>query len=183
MADAYSNTNANGSLSWDDTITVDGAEFLVLPEGNYEFIVTGFERGQFPGSTKLPPCDKATLELLVTLNDGRSTAVRTDLILHSSLEWKIASFFRCMGLKKHGEAMGMPISKGFAQALNNKLKGVAHIKPRKYTDKNGNEREANEVDTFLEGNIQNVLNREPAKTAKPATQAQAAADDDDDLLG
>ena len=59
MADNYQNQNM--FLDWDDAIENDGQEFVTLEEGDYNFTVTGFERGRFPGSAKLPACNKATL--------------------------------------------------------------------------------------------------------------------------
>ncbi len=34
----------NNIMDWSDTLESDGQEFLVLPEGDYAFTVTGFER-------------------------------------------------------------------------------------------------------------------------------------------
>ena len=60
MAD-YQNNNM--FLDWDDAIESDGQEFVILEEGDYNFTVTDFERGRFPGGTKIPPCNKAALTL------------------------------------------------------------------------------------------------------------------------
>lgn len=57
----------NNIMNWDDTIENDGQEFVVLPEGDYTFTVTNFERGRFPGSAKIPPCNKATLTIGMAL--------------------------------------------------------------------------------------------------------------------
>ena len=80
MAD-YTNTNTNawaampqstpapygadGALDWDCEITSEGGEFTLLPDGDYPFTVTKFERQRFDGSAKLPPCNKAELTLSV----------------------------------------------------------------------------------------------------------------------
>ena len=53
-------------LDWNDTIEKDGDEFVLLPEGDYDFEVISFERGRHPGSEKLPPCNKATLSIKLT---------------------------------------------------------------------------------------------------------------------
>ena len=94
MADYYNNSAANnGCFDWDDEIQNDGQEFITLPEGDYVFEVVDFERGRYPGSAKIPPCNKASLTLQVKTEDGIAR-IRTDLILYRSLEWKISSFFR-----------------------------------------------------------------------------------------
>ena len=43
-------TNTPRELGWDDEITSDSGGFLLLEEGDYDFTVTAFERGRFPGS-------------------------------------------------------------------------------------------------------------------------------------
>lgn len=133
----------NNIMGWDDVIENDGQEFVVLPEGDYTFTVSNFERGRFPGSAKIPPCNKATLTLNIDNDQGVATA-RVDLILYRTLEWKIASFFRCIGQKKHGEKVVMDWNKVVG------ARGRAHIRPRDYTDKNGAERQTNDVDRFLD---------------------------------
>ena len=130
-------------MNWDDVIENDGQEFVILPEGDYTFTITNFERGRFPGSAKLPPCNKATLTLTIDNDMGIATA-RTDLILYRTLEWKICAFFSSIGLRKHGEKLAMDWNKIMG------AHGKAHIRPRTYTDKNGVERQVNEVVSFIE---------------------------------
>ena len=137
------NSSNNMIMDWDDALENDGQEYVVLEEGDYNFTVTGFERGRFPGSAKIPPCNKAALTLAVDTPDGTAT-VKFDLILYRTLEWRISSFFRCIGQKKHGERLVMDWSKVIGS------KGRARFKPRTYTDKNGDERQANDVDRFYD---------------------------------
>lgn len=89
-------------ISWDDEISSDDSQYIILEEGDYNFTVTNFERGRFPGSAKLPACNKAALTLAVETPEG-TAFIKYDLILWSSLEWKISEFFRAIGQKKHGE--------------------------------------------------------------------------------
>ena len=131
------NTNT-GIMDWGDVIENDGQEFRVLPEGEYDFTVSGFDRGRFPGSAKIPPCNKAVL----TINaDG--VDVKADLILFKTLEWKLAAFFRCIGQKKHGEKLVMNWDKVVGS------KGRARIGIRKY-EKNGQTYEINDVTEWLD---------------------------------
>ena len=112
MAD-YLNNNAG--MDWDDAIENDGQEFIILPEGDYNFTVTDFERGRFPGSAKMSPCNKATLTLQVKTEDGIAS-IRTDLILNRVVEFRISAFFRCIGQKKHGERLVMDWNKEIGRA-------------------------------------------------------------------
>lgn len=129
-------------IGWGDQIVADGGEFLLLDEGDYDFTVTAFERGRFPGSAKIPSCNKAVLTLTVQTPKGEANT-KYDLILWSSLEWKISEFFRAIGQKKSGEA--------FVPRWNEVVgsKGRAHFKPRKYL-KNGEERQVNDISKFYD---------------------------------
>ena len=142
MADTYKN-DRNMVMDWNDIIENDGQEFVILDEGDYNFTVTGFERGRFPGGPKVPACNKAALTLQVQTDEGVAV-IRTDLLLYRSLEWRISAFFRCIGQKKHGERLVMDWNRVVGS------QGRAHFKPRTYTDRDGNERQANDVDRFYD---------------------------------
>lgn len=105
MADDIRN-NQNMEMDWNDAIESDGQEFVVLEEGDYNFEVTGFERGRFPGGQKIPACNKAALTLQVKTENGVAIC-RTDLLLYRSLEWRLSAFFRCIGQKRPGERLVM----------------------------------------------------------------------------
>jgi len=139
----YTNTNQNAAMDWDDAIENDGREFIILPEGDYNFTVTGFERGRFPGSAKMSACNKAALTLQVQTDNGVAI-IHTDLILNRLLEWKISAFFRCIGQKKHCERLVMDWNRVTGS------RGRAHFKPRTWTDRDGNARQANDVDRFID---------------------------------
>lgn len=142
MADDIRN-NQNMEMDWNDAIESDGQEFVVLEEGDYNFEVTGFERGRFPGGQKIPACNKAALTLQVKTENGVAIC-RTDLLLYRSLEWRLSAFFRCIGQKRPGERLVMDWNTVIGS------RGRAHFKPRPYTDKDGNDRVANEVDRFYD---------------------------------
>lgn len=137
--------NQNMFLDWNDSIETDGNEFVLLPEGDYNFLVTGFERGRFPGGQKVPACNKAMITVQVTTAEGIAT-VKFDLLLYRSLEWRISSFFRCIGQKKHGEKLTMDWNKVVGSI------GRAHFKQRTYTNQYGEEKTVNELDRFIDYN-------------------------------
>lgn len=134
--------NAAHEISWNDQIAAEGGKFIILDDGDYDFTVTAFERGRFPGSTKIPACNKAVLTLTVQTPEGEAN-VKYDLILWSSLEWKISEFFRAIGQKKPGEAF-VP---RWGEVIGSR--GRAHFKPRKYMN-NGEERQTNDVSKFYD---------------------------------
>lgn len=125
-------------LGWDSAIENDSPEFVLLPDGDYDFIVERFERGRYEGGDKLPPCPKATLYLKFAAPEGETT-IRKDLFLHSKCEGMLCAFFTCIGQRKHGQRVSMNWS-----AVPG-ARGRAKIGKRTY---NGNT--YNEIKRFLE---------------------------------
>lgn len=110
-------------MDWNAFIENEG-EIGVLPEGDYEFTVTNFEKGQHAGSAKIPPCNKAILELTFRAPDGSRGRCKDFLLLHDSVEWKLCAFFRSIGQKQHGKGITMdwnkvPGAKGRAHVIVN----------------------------------------------------------------
>ena len=138
------NNNTDMIMDWGDAIESDGQEFVILEEGDYNFTVTDFERGRFPGSAKIPACNKAALTLQVQTADGKLATIKFDLILYRSLEWRISSFFRCIGQKKQDERLAMDWNNAVG------ARGHARFKPRTYTNRDGEERQVNDVDKFYD---------------------------------
>lgn len=93
-------------LGWDDTITKDAADFILLPEGDYNFTVESMERGRHTGSDKLPACNKAILTLRIETPEG-TAKIMHNLFLHSKTEGLLSAFFSCIGQKKKGEPLKM----------------------------------------------------------------------------
>lgn len=97
-------------LGWDDTIQQESPEFILLPEGLYNFVVKSFERGrhmpnpQNPG--KLPACNKATVFIEISTAQGEAV-LKHNLFLHSSTEGLLSAFFGAIGQKKKGEPLKM----------------------------------------------------------------------------
>lgn len=93
-------------LGWDDSIEKDGAEFVLLPAGDYDFEITQFERGRHAGSDKLPPCNKAIVHVHIETDVGETT-IKHNLYLHSRTEGLLCSFFTAIGQRQHGENLKM----------------------------------------------------------------------------
>lgn len=135
--------NKNLCMDWGDSIENEGQEFITLEEGDYVFKVVNFERGRFAGSTKIPPCNKATITVQVKTDKGVASC-RFDLILYRTLEWRLCSFFRSIGQKKHGEKLSMDWNKVVGSY------GKAHFKPRSYVNQYGDEKVVNDVERFFD---------------------------------
>lgn len=141
------NNNANNAqnmeIGWDDVIEEDGQELVLLEEGDYNFTVTNFERGRFPGGQKIPACNKAVITIRIETEEGLSL-IRFDLLLYRSVEWRISSFFRCIGQKQHGEKVKMNWNTVIGS------KGRAHVVQRKYTNNYGEEKTVNDIGKFID---------------------------------
>lgn len=129
-------------FGWDDVIEKDGGDFVLLPEGDYNFTVSKFERGRFNGSEKMPPCNQAKLELTIHSPEHGDVIVFHNLFLHSKTEGLLSNFFSGIGQKKKGEKLKMNWSTVVGS------KGRCKIKENKYTTSKGKERVNNQVQKF-----------------------------------
>lgn len=137
-----SNQNEGRALDWNDAIQNDGADFVLLPEGDYPFRVTKFERSRFNGSQKMPPCNCAKLTIEVGDAD-QSTVLTNNLFLHTKTEGIICSFFRSIGARQHGERIVMDWSKVVDAT------GMCRVGVRSWVGQDGEKRTSNEIKKFL----------------------------------
>jgi len=128
------------SFGWDDTITKDAADFILLPEGDYNFTVDSFERGRHTGSDKLPPCNKAILTLRIEAPEG-TVRITHNLFLHSKTEGMLSAFFTSIGQKKKGEPLKM--NWGTVPGSTGRCKVGIHT-----YEKDGGERRINDIRRF-----------------------------------
>lgn len=128
-------------FEWDDTITKDAADFILLPEGDYNFTVESMERGRHQGSEKLPACNKAILTLRIESAEG-TVKITHNLFLHSKTEGLLSAFFSCIGQKKKGEPLKMNWS------LVPGATGRCKIGIHSYVANNGEERKNNDIKRF-----------------------------------
>lgn len=130
-------------LGWDDEISRE-SDFTIIPEGDYDFTVTGFERGRYDGSEKLPPCNMAIVSLSIALPDGSSTTLRHRLFLHSRCEGLLSAFFTGIGLKRKGEPLRMNWN-----AVPG-AHGRCKITVRNWKGKNGEDMQSNDIKKFYD---------------------------------
>jgi len=99
--------NEGRAFGWEDRIEKE-SEFILLPPGDYDFTIGGFERGYHNGSDKMPACNKAIIDVrIVDPASGDTVTIKHNLFLHSKSEWKLSEFFISLGLKKPGEPLTM----------------------------------------------------------------------------
>lgn len=134
------NNEEEFELDWEAEID-DGNEFerVLLEPGDYDFTVKKIERSK----TKETGNNMAVVYLEVT--DGeRKAEIRDWIVLTNKTIWKIASFFRSVGLKKHGEKVKMkwPESVG--------LSGRCSVEQEERTSNKGNTYKANRIGSYLD---------------------------------
>lgn len=95
----------NRALNWDDEITQESS-FTLLPEGEYNFKVTNFERAWYDGSDKIPPCNKAIITIKIETPQG-DAEIKENFFLTTKTEGLLSAFFTCIGQKKKGEPLRM----------------------------------------------------------------------------
>lgn len=136
------NHEVERELNWDDEIEKSGPEFVLLPEGEYNFRVEKFERGRHQGSANLPPCNMAILTLKIDGGEKGEATVIHRLFLHSKTEGFLSNFFEAIGQKKEGQRIKMNWNAVFG------AEGRCKLEINRYT-KDEKEYENNQVKTFL----------------------------------
>lgn len=127
------------ALDWDDEVSDDGG-FTLLPEGVYQFQVSGFERKRFDGSAKMAPCPKAEVKLTVMTETGVET-ITEGMLLNTKTAWRIAKFFECLGFEKDPDTGKIPMAWSKIEGMSGWLKATI----REYM-RDGVKREANDLD-------------------------------------
>lgn len=130
-------------FNWDDIIENDSGEYILLPEGDYDFRVLSFERERHQGSAKLPPCNKAVLNIEVTSPQGKTT-IRHNLFLHSKCEGLLCAFFSSIGQRKRGEKLQMNWNSVTGAT------GKCKVKIHTWTKDDGSQGQSNEISKFYE---------------------------------
>lgn len=145
-------------FGWEDEICDEGKAFVLLPEGDYDFTVKGYERARFAGSEKMPACNMAKVTFII--NGAEDTIEITEnYFLANKFEWKLSQLFLSVGLKKHGETLHMNWN-----ALAG-LSGKCHIYIDNFKRKDGSDGQSNKIKK-LYAYDENVV------TIKPNAQAQ-----------
>ena len=156
-------------LNWDDEISNETGDYEPLPEGDYQFTVSKIERARSQGKGKLPPCNMAKVTLTVH-GAEYDRDITVNLVLHSSLEWKLSQFFLSIGLKKHGE----PLRMNWAGAIGKT--GQCHVTIREYKRNDGGTGTANDIANFYAYdevvNVIQPVRQSATQYAPPAQYAQ-----------
>lgn len=139
-------SEANGAIGWDDEVSepenqnAEKEDFVVLPDGQYPFVVNKVERGTFKGSAKLPPCNMVKVGIIVDGDDAGRSYVNARFFMHTKMLFRIFQFLEAVGLHKKGDgAKTIPWSK-----VTKGLTGHCAVKTHVY-----NGEQYSEVDRWL----------------------------------
>lgn len=174
---------------WNDRVADEGGDgnYKTIAPGTYPFKVLKLEKEYFDGSAKLPPCPKAVYTLQVGLGEV-SRHLDLHLMLVSSMGWKIHRFFEACNLKTPGDKDFQP---RWDEAVG--CTGWLELGKRKYTDKNGEEKETNDVKEWVlpadaeEARLKwtretgGLKEPQPAQAQQPAQQAVVSPYDDSSI--
>jgi len=135
--------NIDRELGWDDQIEKDSQDYTLLPEGDYDFEITGFERARYAGGDKLPSCWKAIVSVKCK-GPGGITTMKHNLFLHTKVEGLLCQFFTSIGQRKKGERITMDWDKVVGS------RGRCKLGIHKWTTEKGEEKSMNQVVKFYE---------------------------------
>lgn len=144
---------------WEDEIVNEGGDFVLLPEGDYDFTIEKYERARHEGSAKVPPCNMAKVTFTIWGVEDK-IEITENYFLCNKFEWKLSQLFLAIGLKKHGEPLKMNWN-----AITGK-KGRCRVYVDTYKNKDGEDRKSNKIKK-LYAYDENVT------TVKPAQQPQS----------
>lgn len=130
-------------LGFNDEIENDETqEFITLPEGDYTFMCQEYEKAIYTGdSAKIGRGCPMVIVKLVVRSDLGNAFVQDRLYMNKNLEWKLSSFFRSIGMKKHGQKFKMDFDAAIGK------EGRCHIKQ---TRSNDGEKIFMNVDKYLD---------------------------------
>lgn len=155
--------NEEKVLGWDDPISNDeqGA-FTLAPAGDYSFEIVNLQRArhQAKADGRIPDCPKAIVTLRVYTSEGEQVDIKHNLYLHSRCEGMLCTFFRSIGLRKHGEVFRPDWSRVIGS------KGRCKISVREYTGNNGQKYKSNDVKAFYDPPVNG---QQPATATPPAS--------------
>lgn len=128
------------TFDWDEEIEDDGAGFILFEPGKYDFRVKAFERGE----TKRGDAKMAILEIELSDGNGNKTTIKDYIVLKRSVEWKISSFFRALGMKKHGEKIKMDWNGSVGKT------GRCEVIVEEYTGNDGKTYKNNKINKYFD---------------------------------
>lgn len=134
------NYNEFEEIGYEGTISEEGSEFVLLPDGDYDFTVSKVTRTRHEASQNLPACNEVDVELTVWGPTDKTT-ITERFFLVRKFEWKLSQFFLSIGLKKHGEQLVMRWNIEGSR-------GKCKVYIDRYKKQNGSDGQSNKIKKF-----------------------------------
>jgi len=158
------------AYSWNQEVgDCDSSGYILLPPGTYPFKIVSMEKSFQNATAKIVGgCPKAIISIEVNGGAHGTGTWNENMLLHEVCRGILGSFFLCIGLRAHGQT----VNTGWfdPQYLVGKS-GSCKIGTRKWKDKDGNERESNQVKTWIEPTVASTI---AASAPAPAPAPQTA---------
>lgn len=142
-------TDETRAMEWDEDATATTNEFTVLEPGTYTFRVEDFARAEYNGSDKIPACHEADVTISCANPEGAQAKLTVRFFMVTSMQWKMTQFFRACGALAPDSPDGTSFKPGqlFKESVG--MIGRCVVSKRRFTGKDGKEREANDVKEFV----------------------------------
>lgn len=133
----------NEFLSWEGSFIAEESSFMLLPVGEYDFLIKNMERKYYDGAGSIPNgAPYAEVHLECTGPNG-SSLVKDKLFLMKSWQWKLTQFFTSIG---QAPITGQPFTPNWSQVIGSK----GRLKIKINTSNNDPDKKFNNVDVYLE---------------------------------
>ena len=96
----YNVVDENREIAWGEEIVGEEQQYVLLPEGEYDFIVDGVQ--YMRKTIENVTCGYSEIVCRVKTQYG-DVIVKTNIKLVQKMMWKITEFFVCIGMGRVGE--------------------------------------------------------------------------------
>lgn len=151
------NNEENEIIGWDGSFMAEESNFTLLPAGDYQFTVTGFERKIYDGNSSKIQNGTPFAEITMEFTGPEGTTIVNDrLYMTKKWQWKLTQFFTGIG---QAPVLGQPFAPNWGAVIGSQ--GIAKLKVNKFTKRDGSPGENNQVDEYLKP-TNNPMNQQPA---------------------
>lgn len=156
------------AIGWGEAVqnTNNGGEWEPLPEGDYTFKITKFNRGRYNGSERMPACNVAELTLYCDDGKNKGSFLHRIYMVESQV-WKLSALARALGWAEPGSSECVM---RWDEILG--ASGRCKVAIRNYQKRDGSLGKSNEVKTFYDAEF-----KPQKRVTPPVTDIEEGPDD------
>lgn len=137
----------NQVIGWGDSFQAEESSFKLLPAGEYDFVVIGFERKIYDGNSSKIQNGTPYAEITVKIYGAEGETEVTDrLYMMVKWQWKLTQFFAGIG---QAPVIGQAFSPNWNAVVGSR--GKAKVSINEYTKRDGSQGKNNQIDEYLPG--------------------------------